>query len=357
MKGRSLWSKALSVLCVIAICGILGSDVNIAAAQSTTWVTQSVFPANNPITKYGLQLWAQKVEEMSGGRLKIEVHGEGEIVPAASVLEAVRDGVLDAGQNTPAFNKGQYPAGDLYYTLPGGVTEFHDLLIWLYGGGGKELEQEMYGDAIRVFPLLLSPPEQIWTNKPINSIEDFKGLRIRSAGLAMELFQRLGASVVLLPGGEVVPSLQRGVIDAAEFLGPSVDLALGLADVAKYRCGPPIHMSSNIFQLLINPKKFSQLPQDLQVIVEEAAKAATLEGFALMWAEDMEADQKIRSMGIVTTKLPPEDQVKVREIAFQILEEKSASDPFFKKVWESQKSFLEKYRPFYNLSVFDISRQ
>lgn len=337
----------LAVFCLLAV-----GTVAYAAEKPITWVTQSCFPLKLTLTNEFLTAWAGKVEAMSGGRLKIELHGEGEIVPGTGVFDAVRDGALDAGQNTPAWQKGQYPAGDLFYTLPGGVTETNDVLVWMYSDGQK-LAQEMYGDKIVVFPLGLTPPEEIWSTKPVKTLADIKGLKVRSAGLSMELWSKLGASVVLLAGGEVVPSLRRGVIDAAEFAFPSMDYALGLHEVAKYLFNPPIHMGSNMFQLVINKKKWDELAPDLKEIVKAAALAATIEGYAKQWVDSAAAFEKIRAAGVQLLKLSPQDQAEARKLSYQILEEKSKADPMFKKVWESQKALLAKMEPFSTFSNFD----
>ena len=132
-----------------------------AAADKISWKGQSCFGINSPLGKHTIVLWKDMVEQMSGGRLEITLHDAGEIVPANQIYEAVKGGLLDFGLNTPAYQKGRYPAGDLFYTLPAGILEFNDLILWLYGGGGKELEQEMYGSELIVFPLGLTPPEQI----------------------------------------------------------------------------------------------------------------------------------------------------------------------------------------------------
>lgn len=346
--------KKKLLMFVLILVLVLGSLVNVYAdTKPIRWIAQSCFPIQLPLSRFAIVLWAEKVEAMSGGRLVIELHSSGEIVPGTGVFEAVRDGVLDCGQNTPAWQKGLYPAGDLFYTLPGGVTEYHDLMIWMYSGEGIQLEQEMYGGEIVAFPLGLTPPEELWTNKPINSLKDMKGLKVRSAGLSMELWEKLGCSVVLLPGGEVVPSLQRGVIDAAEFCDPSMDWALGLPDVAKFVIGPPVHMGSNMFQLVINTKSWNGLPDDLKEIVKNAAIAATFEGYALHWMDSIEAFKKIRDAGVKISKLSAEEQAEVRKLSFEILEEKSKKDPYFNKVWNAQKNFLELYKPFHDFSKFD----
>jgi len=344
--------KALLLVLALVMVFTMASSV-LAADKPIVWVGQSCFPVTLPVGAY-FPMWAEKVEAMSGGMLKIEVHGSGEIVPGPAVFESVRDGVLDCGQNTPAWQKGQYPAGDLFYTLPAGVTETNDLLVWMYGGEGQALAQEMYGDAIKVFPLGLTPPESgIWTTKPVKTLGDIKGLKVRSAGLSMELWQKLGASVVLLPGGEVVPSLRRGVIDGAEFAFPSMDVGLGLHEVCKYLMGPPIHMGSNIFQLLINPDKWEALPDNLKEIVKNAAVAASFEGYAKFYAESTVAFDQIKAAGVEINKLSVADQQLALKLSYEILDEKSKEDPMFKKVWESQKQFIESYQGFYNLTKFD----
>jgi TRAP-type mannitol/chloroaromatic compound transport system substrate-binding protein len=341
------------VFIVVAIAIVFLISTGQSHAQQVKWKGESCFPLNNPLGKLTIALWKENVEKMSGGRIAITLHDAGEIVPPTKIYDAVRDGLLDFGLNTPAWQKGEHAAGDLYYTLPGGVLEFNDLIIWLYAGGGKELEQEMYKDQLIVLPLGLTPPEEIWSKKPIKTLADIKGMKIRSAGLCMELFQKLGASVVLLAGGEVLPALQRGLIDGAEFLEASADYTIGLHEVCKYRLGPPIHMSNNIFQLMIKTKSWKELPADLKAIVEGAAIAATFDGYTKWWIQTIEFDKKIRDYGIITTKLSAKDQATTRQITMQILDEKSKQDPFFAKVWKSQRDFIQKFKPYYDLTKFD----
>lgn len=338
---------------ILAIVLMFTAGQGFAADKKIRWKGQSCFGVASPLGKHTIVLWKNFVEEMSGGRMELILHDANEIVPSTKIYDAVRDGILDFGLNTPAWQKGKYPAGDLFYTLPGGILAFNDLILWLYAGGGIQLEQEMYGDELVVFPLGLTPPEEIWSKRPIKTLADIKGLKIRAAGLSMDLWEKLGASVVLLPGGEVMPALQRGLIDATELLDPSYDYTLGLHEVCKYRFGPPVHMSNNIFQLLIKTKSWKALPDDLKAIVEKAAMAATFQGYADFWQSSIEYNEKIEAYGTITFKLSKEDQLKTREMALQILDEKSKKDPYFKKVWESQKAFIEKYKPYYDLTKFD----
>ena len=347
------FSSIFTVGMALAICLALTLGTADAASKTIRWKGQSCFGVSSPLGKHTIVLWKDMVDKMSGGRLSITLHDAGEIVPPTKIYDAVKDGLLDFGLNTPAWQKGKYPAGDLFYTLPAGILEFNDLVLWLYGGGGKELEQEMYGKELVVFPLGLTPPEEIWAKRPIKTLDDIKGLKIRAAGLSMDLWEKLGASVVLLTGGEVLPALQRGMIDATEFLDPSYDYTMGLHEVCKYRFGPPIHMSNNIFQLLIKTKSYEALPDDLKTIVEKAAMAATFQGYADFWQASIEANKKIEEYGIETTKLSKADQDKARKLGMEIINEKAQKDPFFKKVWESQKAFIEKYKPYNDLTKFD----
>jgi TRAP-type mannitol/chloroaromatic compound transport system substrate-binding protein len=352
MVRKKSWSLILMVLAIVTV-WIVTTGLSDAADKPIQWKGESCFGLATPLGKHTILLWKEYVEKMSGGRMSLELHDAGEIVPPTKIYDGVRDGLLDFGLNTPAWQRGKYPAGDLFYTLPGGVLEFNDLIIWLYGGGGKELEQEMYKQELVVIPLGLTPPEEVWSKKPIHTLKDIKGLKIRSAGLCIDLWEKLGASVVLLPGGEVLPSLQRGLIDAAEFLEASQDYTLGLHEVCKYRFGPPVHMSNNIFQLLIKTKSWKELPADLKTIVEDGALAATFQGYARFWMDTIEYDKKIREYGTITTKLSKEEQAKSRQMTIEILDEKSKKDPFFAKVWKSQREFIQKYKPYYDLTKFD----
>ena len=351
--GPQKLSSFFIIVMVLTISLVLVVGAATAADKKIRWKGQSCFGISSPLGKHTIVLWKDFVEQMSGGRMEITLHDAGEIVPGTKIYDAVKDGLLDFGLNTPAWQKGKYPAGDLFYTLPAGILEFNDLILWPYGGGGKELEQEMYGNELVVFPLGLTPPEEIWSKRPIKTLDDIKGLKIRAAGLSMDLWEKLGASVVLLTGGEVLPALQRGMIDATEFLDPSYDYTMGLHEVCKYRFGPPIHMSNNIFQLLIKTKSWEALPDDLKAIVENAAMVATFQGYADFWQSSIEANKKIEDYGTVTTKLSKADQERARELGMEIINEKAKNDPFFKKVWESQRTFIEKYKPYSDLTKFD----
>lgn len=317
------------------------------------WVTQTCHQLVGPLWDYVYKIWADKVVEMSGGRMSIDMHATGEIVPGSDVYDAVRDGILDAAVNSPGYLSGKFPASDVLSTLPGGLLEFNDLVVWYFGGEANELAQEMYGDSVIVFPLGLTPPETFWTNKKIEKLDDLKGVKFRSAGIAMEFWDALGASVMMIPGGEIVPGLQRHLLDATDYLDPYMDYSLGLHEVADYIVGPPLHMTNNNYQLIINPKSWEALPDDLKAIVKNAATAATIEGYAQWWIKSAEYFQKIIESGVTPIKLSKEEQNKAREIALKILEARAKENELFMKVWKSQRDLIEKIRPYYDLTSFD----
>jgi len=345
--------RRVLITVVTLLVGVMMASPGIAAQKTFQLRGESCFGLSSPLGQNTIVIWKQLVEKMSGGRIKVHLFDAGEVVPPNQIFDAVRDGVLDVGLNTPAWQKGKYPAGDLFYTLPGGIMAFNDLIVWMYGGGGVQLEQQMYGNAVIVFPLGLTPPEEVWSKKPIKTLADIKGMKIRTAGLGAELFRKLGASVVTLPGGEVLPALQRGLINMTEFLDASMDYSLGIQQICKYRFGPPIHMSNNIFQLMINPKVWASMPDDLKSIVKNAAIAATMEGYTKHWVEAIKANKKIEEAGVITTKLSKSDQEKARKLAMEIINEKAKKDPFFAKVWASQKKFMKEFVPYSTLTSFD----
>jgi len=321
--------------------------------EQIEWVTQTCHQLVGPLWDYVYKIWADKVIEMSGGRMSIDMHATGEIVPGAEVFSAVRDGILDAGVNSPGYQSGKFPASDVLSTLPGGLLEFNDLIVWYYGGEANDLAQEMYGDDVIVFPLGLTPPETFWTNKKIETLDDLKGVKFRSGGIAMEFWDEVGASVMMIPGGEIVPGLQRKLLDATDYLDPYMDYSLGLHEVADYIVGPPLHMTNNNYQLIINPKSWEELPDDLKAIVKNAATAATIEGYAKWWIKSAEYFQKIVESGVTPIKLGKEEQVKSKEIAEKVLLERAKENEFFMKVWKSQRDLIEKIRPYYDFTSFD----
>jgi TRAP-type mannitol/chloroaromatic compound transport system substrate-binding protein len=296
------------------------------------------------------------VEAMSSGRLKINYHGAGEVVPAMEAFNAVRSGTLDAAQNT-SWQQGEFPAQEIFFSPGGGLIDRQALLYWAFSEEGTALRQEMYkGQAIN-FSLGATPPEDTWFKKEINSLNDLKGLKMRTSGsMSQEIFSKMGVSVVNLAGGDVVPSLQRGVIDSAEFCDPSMDWDLGLHEVCAYNYSPALHVAGgvNIFELIINPKKWNALTPDLQAIVKNACWAATIQGEAAQWTAAGVAYQKMVQYGTKFRRFPVEVQTFAKKTAQDYITNKLATDPFYAKVWSSLVNAAKGMAPVNAQGIWDI---
>jgi TRAP-type mannitol/chloroaromatic compound transport system substrate-binding protein len=304
---------------------------------------QSTWPTKDIFHEYALD-YAKKVNEMSGGRLKIEVLPAGAVVKAFDLLDAVNKGTLDGGHGVLVYHYGKAPALALWGSGPGFGMDANMLLAWHKYGGGKELLQEIYkGINIDVvsFPYGPMATQPLgWFKKPIRKVEDLKGLKFRTVGLCIDIFTAMGCAVNALPGGEIVPAMDRGLLDAAEFNNASSDKALGFADVSKVCMLQSYHQSSEGFEITFNRKRYDSLPDDLKAIIAYAVEAASAD---LAWksmdrySTDYEDLQK--NHGVKFYKTPDAILKRQLEVWDEIVAKKAATDPMFKKVLESQKAF------------------
>jgi TRAP-type mannitol/chloroaromatic compound transport system substrate-binding protein len=294
-----------------------------------------------------LKMFAERVEVLSGGRLKIEHMPAGAIVPAFEVLDATYKGVLDGAHTATGYWIGKHLAAGLFSNAPGGPwgMDAMDYLAWIHHGGGLELLHEFYRDILKrevvVFPIMPLAPQVLgWFKRPIRGLEDLKGLRIRVGGIVAEVYQEMGAAVVTLPGAEILPAAERGVIDAAEWDSPVSDLQLGFHNVWKHYYMPSLHEPATNLELIFNKDVWNKLPPDLQEIV----KAAVFETW-LRWKlkyewENAKALRDLQTRhGVTVHRTPDEVMLKQLEVWDRIAQREAAKDPFFKKVWESQREF------------------
>jgi len=267
-----------------ALAGAAGATLAapaIVKAQSTiTWKMTSAYAKGSPFYMDGpgsATDLARRVEAMSGGRMKIQVFGAGELVPAFEGFDAVRAGTVEMNHANAYFWTGKTFAAQYFTAVPFGMN-FQGINGWLYDGGGQELWNEVYAP----FGMIALPCGNTgvqmtgWFKKEINSVADLKGLKMRIPGLAGKVYAALGVDVKVLPGGEIFPALERGVIDAAEFVGPFQDRRLGLHKAAKYYYTTGWHESATVSELLINKAAWDKLPRDLQAIVTNAAAACNV---------------------------------------------------------------------------------
>jgi len=268
----------------------------------------------------------------------------GAIVPAFELIEAVNKGIVDVACGWASYWVGKFPASPLFGAVEGG-PERMEFLSWVLVGEGLELWQEMYDRAnwqVKVLPPYSAHTSEnlAWANKPIRSLADFRGLKFRTGGLYWgKVLTKMGASVVILPGGEVIPALQRRVIDAAEWSMPCIDIKMGFHDVCKYLVIPGVHQPSSLDETLIYKKSWDKLSPDLKSIVWTAARDSSLYIMTREMELNPPALQFFKEKGIEVITLPPEVLSKAKALAEEVHNETAARDPFFAKVLSSQRKF------------------
>jgi TRAP-type mannitol/chloroaromatic compound transport system substrate-binding protein len=316
------------------------------AQQTRVLKMQSTWPASLTLHEQFLY-WAERVEKLSGGTLKIEAMPAGQVVPAFEVLDATHKHVLDGAHSWGGYWTGKNKTSILFTGGPGGTfgMDFIDVMGWMYHGGGWQLYQEFYRDQLKlnlvVFPILPAGPQAFgWFNKPIEKIEDMKGMKCRQTGIAGEIWQSLGFTVVNMPGGEIIPSAQRGVIDCAEWVGGIEDLKLGFHNVWKYHYSPGVHENVTIGELIINGDVWKSLTPVQQEIMKSAANEAFLVWWAKWQKQNAEALKELQEKhGVQILRTPPEILREFLKGWDKLAEEESKKNPFFKKVLDSQKEY------------------
>jgi TRAP-type mannitol/chloroaromatic compound transport system substrate-binding protein len=317
----------------------------VSVAQTTSFRFQSTWPAKDIFHEYAND-FAKKVNDMAGGRLKIEVLPAGAVVPAFQLLEAVNKGTLDGGHGVVAYHYGKNSALALWGSGPAYGMDPNMVLAWHNYGGGKALLEEIY-KAINmdVVSYLYGPmPTQPlgWFKKPVARVEELKGLKFRTVGLAVDVFTELGMAVNPLPGGEIVPALDRGLIDAAEFNNASSDRVLGFPDVVKNCMLQSFHQSGEQFEILFNKTKYNALPQELKSVIDYAVQAASADMSWKAIDRNTKDYDELKKAGVKFYKTP--DAILRAQLAAwdKTIEKKAAENALFKKVLDSQRAFAEK---------------
>jgi TRAP-type mannitol/chloroaromatic compound transport system substrate-binding protein len=354
LSRRSFLSKAAAGTAGAAAMGF--PMISVAQSPiSMRW--QSTWPAKDIFHEYA-QDFASKVNAMSGGKLKIEVLPAGAVVKAFDLLDAVSKGTLDGGHGVVAYWYGKNSAVALWGSGPAFGMDPNMVLAWHNYGGGKQLLDDVYKSLnLDVQSFLYGPmPTQPlgWFKKPITKAEDFKGLKYRTVGLAVDIFKDLGAAVNPLPGGEIVPALDRGLLDAAEFNNASSDRLLGFPDVTKVCMLQSFHQCSEQFEILFNKKKYDALPTELKAIIAHAVEAASAD---MSWkAIDRYSKDYIEmqeKQGIKFYKTPDAILRRQLEAWDKVAEAKSAENPTFKKIYESMRAFAQRSCRWQNDTLVD----
>lgn len=335
-----LRGAALATAATVAAPAVVKAQGPISMRWQSTWPSKDIFHeyAND---------YAKKVNDMTGGDLKIEVLPAGAVVPAFQLLDAVTKGVLDGGHGVVVYHYGKQTALALWGSGPAYGMDANMLLAWHKYGGGKELLDKLYKSVgANVVSFLYGPmPTQPlgWFKKPVTSVNDFKGLRFRTVGISIDVFQGMGAAVNALPGGEIVAAMDRGLLDAAEFNNATSDRLLGFADVSKVCMLQSYHQNAEQFEILFNRGKFDSLPEKMKAIIANAVEAASadmswkaIDRYSKDYVELQQKD-KVRFY-----KTPDSILQRQLEIYDSVVAAKVKENPIFKDIVESQVNFARR---------------
>jgi TRAP-type mannitol/chloroaromatic compound transport system substrate-binding protein len=327
----------------------------VSRAQTINWKYQSTWPTKDIFHEMAAD-YAKKVNDMTGGRLRLEVLPAGSVVPAFQMQDAVHAGVLDAGHGVCAYWYGKHKAFSLFGTPPSYGWDAHGMLGWFYWGGGEALYNELVNNILKLnvvgflyFPMPTQPLG--WFKKPVTGVQDLKNIKYRTVGLSADLFRDLGAAVTIMAGGDIVPALDRGLLDAAEFNNPSSDLLLGFPDVSKNFVLQSHHQQAECFEVIFNKARFDKLPNEIKAVIRYAAFAATSDQLGMAYdrySKDLETIQK-RGVKVQQT---PDSLLNAQLQSWTKIIDAQQKDPktgaFFKKVVDSQKAWVKRTSAYLN---------
>ena len=351
--------RLICLILVLLTAGCGGSDPGITAQsvepkQAIKWRMVTTWPKNLPGLGTAPERMAENIRMMSQGRLDIKVYGAGEIVPALEVFEAVSHGTVQMGHGAAYYWKGKVPIAQFFTAVPFGLTA-QEMNGWLLHGGGLELWRELYA-RYNLFPIPggnTGVQMAGWFNREINSLEDLKGLKMRIPGMGGEVFEKAGGTAVNLPGGEIFTSMQTGVIDATEWVGPYNDLAFGLHQVAKYYYYPGWQEAGPTLEVLINQNAWQSLPEDLQVIVKTAALAANTDMLAEYTARNNSALRELIDQHHVELRRLPDDVLnEIRMVSEQMIQEmvNGDDDELSRRIYESWRRYRDDVVAYHEIS-------
>ena len=348
MNRRNLFGAALTLLAAIGLAGCKEDNAGApsaaasAPAQTFQWKMVTAWPKNYPGLGTAAERLADRITAMSGGRLTVKVYAAGELVPALEVFDAVSRGTAEMGHGTPYYWKGKAPAAQFFTSVPFGLSTL-EMNAWISKGGGQALWDEVYAP-FGVKPLSAGNTTMQmggWYNKEINTLADIHGLKIRMPGLGGEVWAKLGAITVNLPGGEIFTALQTGAIDATDWVSPYNDLAFGLHQAAKYYYYPAWQEPQALVESMVNQKAFDALPADLQAIVVEASRAATLDMMDDYIYHNALALDDLKSKNVQLRRFPDDVLQAMKRESDKALEELAGQNELNGRIWASMKAFQE----------------
>ncbi|MGH8740898.1 MAG: TRAP transporter substrate-binding protein [Burkholderiales bacterium] len=322
------------------------------AQASRSLKMQSTWPASITLQDH-FRLFAERLEKLTGGTLKIDAMAAGQVVPAFEVLDASHKKVLDGYHAISYYWVGKSPTAALFAGPPGGPfgMDHMDFLGWLYVGGGLEMWRDFYQKDLKLnlipWPAHPSSPQAFgWFKKPLRSVADLKGLKCRQTGLNADVYAKLGMSVVNMPGGEIIPSAQRGVIDCAEWVGGVEDLRLGLPGVFKYHYTPGMHENNSIGEVGFNLDVWKSFTPQQREAVESTVKDTFISWITRWQKQNADAiEEMVKKHGVQIRRTPPDILVASLKAWDEVAKAYSDKDPAFRKVYESQRTYAAKVVP------------
>ena len=339
-RRKFLKRTAVAAAATVAVPTVVSAQGPISMRWQSTWPSKDIFH------EYALD-FAKKVNDMTGGDLKIEVLPAGAVVPAFGLLEAVSKGTLDGGHGVLVYHYGKQTALALWGSGPGYAMDANMLLAWHKYGGGKDLLAKLYasiGANVVSFPYGPMPTQPLgWFKKPMAKVEDFQGVKYRTVGISIDVFTGMGAAVNALPGGEIVSAMDRGLLDAAEFNNATSDRLLGFADVSKICMLQSYHQNAEQFEIMFNKTKYDALPEKMRAIIANAVEAASSD---MSWKAidrysqdyiDLQAKDKVKFY-----KTPDAILKKQLEVYDQVVAKKAGENALFKEILESQLAFARR---------------
>ena len=333
---------------------------NVSRAQTVTLKMQGSWGKADVFNDMA-QDYVDRVNAMAGGRLKIDYLLAGAVVGAFQVQDAVHKGVLDAAHTVPVYWYGKNKAASLFGSGPINGCNAQQTLAWIYKGGGQELYEELVQkilglDIVGFFAMPMPTQPLGWFKKPITSAKDLAGLKYRTVGLAADLFQEMGVTVTQLPGGEIIPAMERGVIDAFEYNNPTSDSRFGAQDVSKIYMMGSYHQAMEFFEIMFNKTKYNALPKEHQAILRYGVEAASTANFSLAMDAYSTDLQKLITQHGVKIYRTPQDVFDAQLKAWDALVVNLNKDPYFKKVVDSQRAWAKRVVFYEEYNTADFRR-
>ncbi len=339
--------KRITII-IFALCLIMISSITVHAGEKKLLLkTPLCFSTSLPVLGDSIPVIAENIKAVSNGNVQIKYYEPGKLIPPFEILSAVSSGKVNAGFGSGAYWQGKIPEAALFSAVPFG-PEADEYLAWIFHGNGLKLYQEMYDTAgynVKVLPYaIISPETSGWFKKPINSLEDLKGLKMRFFGLGGKVMQKLGVAVSMMPAGEIFQALEKGVIDATEFSFPAIDQKLGFYKIVKYNYFPGWHQQATLLEMLINKDVWNSMPPNQQALLEMATKANLIHTLAYCEAIQGKAiKENIEKRGVKNMYWSDEMLATFKQTWEEVVKEQVSQNPGFKKIWEDLSEFRADY--------------